>query len=133
MIRCFGSGGDDEGRSHLHRPELGSTKLIRGLVTEAATGFQSRRGSTAWPLTVRAQPSRKRVVAVLMPYPENDAEVRARLAATRDELRKLGWSEGENLRVEERWAGDNLARIEADAAELIRLEPDVIFVTGGRV
>src|SRR5215208_5008693 len=44
MIRCFGSGGDDEGRSHLHRPELGSTKLIRGLVTEAATGFQSRRG-----------------------------------------------------------------------------------------
>src|SRR5215207_9744238 len=89
--------------------------------------------AAAWPLTVRAQPSRKRVVAVLMPYPDNDAEVRARLAAARDEMRKLGWSEGENLRVEERWAGDNLARIEADAAELIRLEPDVIFVTGGRV
>jgi putative tryptophan/tyrosine transport system substrate-binding protein len=89
--------------------------------------------AAAWPLTVRAQPSRKRVLAVLMPYRENDAEVRARLAATRDEMRKLGWSEGENLRVEERWTGDDLARIEADAAELIRLEPDVIFVTGGRV
>jgi putative ABC transport system substrate-binding protein len=87
----------------------------------------------AWPLRVRAQPSRKRVVAVLMPYPESDAEVRARLAAARDEMRKLGWSEGENLHVEERWTGDNLARIEADAAELIRLEPDVILVTGGRV
>jgi putative tryptophan/tyrosine transport system substrate-binding protein len=68
-----------------------------------------------------------------MPYSESDAEVRARLNAARDEMRKLGWSEGENLHVEERWAGDNLARIEADATELIRLEPDVILVTGGRV
>src|SRR5215207_9238579 len=85
-------------------------EFIRWLVAIAA----------AWPLTVRAQPSRKRLLAVLMSYPENDAEVRARLAATRDEMRKLGWSEGENLRVEERWAGDNLVRIEADAAELIR-------------
>jgi len=59
--------------------------------------------------------------------------VQTRLAATRDELRKLGWSEGDNLRVQERWSGDDLARIEADAAELILLEPDVILVTGGRV
>jgi putative tryptophan/tyrosine transport system substrate-binding protein len=86
-----------------------------------------------WPLTLRAQSSRKRLVAILMPYPQADPEVQTRLAATREELRKLGWHEGGNLRVEERWSGDDLARIEADAAELIRLEPDVILVTGGRV
>jgi hypothetical protein len=36
-----------------------------------------------------------------MPYPQADPEVQTRLAATRDELRKLGWHEGENLRVED--------------------------------
>jgi hypothetical protein len=32
-----------------------------------------------------------------MSYPESDQEVQARVAAMRTELRKLGWSEGENL------------------------------------
>ena len=68
-----------------------------------------------------------------MPYPESDGEVRTRLAAARDELRSLGWSEGENLVVDERWAGDDLVRLEADAAELVALQPDVILITGGRV
>lgn len=88
----------------------------------------------AWPLAAGAQPlDRPRSVGVLMPYPESDSAVRARVAAFRDELRKFGWSEGENLRIHERWATDDLDRVRAHAAELVTLEPDAILITGGRV
>ena len=88
----------------------------------------------AWTRVAHAQqPNRTRRVAILMPYPESDQEVQARVAAMRTELRKLGWSEGENLHIDERWATDNLDRLRADAADLVKLGPDVIFITGGRV
>jgi putative tryptophan/tyrosine transport system substrate-binding protein len=83
-----------------------------------------------WPSISAAQ--QRRLIAVLMPYPDTDAEVRGRVAAFREELRRLGWPDGE-VRMEERWATDNLDRVRADAAELVRLDPDVIFFTGGRV
>ncbi|HJS31871.1 MAG TPA: ABC transporter substrate-binding protein [Alphaproteobacteria bacterium] len=91
-------------------------------------------GMAAWPLAARAQqPDRMRSVGVLMPYPESDPEIQSRVAAFRDELRKLGWSDGENLRIHERWATDNLDRVQAYATELLKLEPDAILITGGRV
>jgi putative ABC transport system substrate-binding protein len=54
------------------------------------------------------------------------------LAAFVQEMQRLGWREGQNLRLDVRWnAGDaNLSR--TYAAELIRLMPDVI-VTGSSV
>jgi putative ABC transport system substrate-binding protein len=42
-------------------------------------------------------------------------------------LRKLGYSEGENLIVERRFAEGRLERLPALAAELVALKPDVIF------
>jgi putative tryptophan/tyrosine transport system substrate-binding protein len=88
----------------------------------------------AWTRVAHAQPlDRTRRVAILMPYPESDGEVQARVAAMRVELRKLGWLEGKNLHIEERWATDNLDRVRAHAADLVKLDPDVIFITGGRV
>jgi putative ABC transport system substrate-binding protein len=88
-------------------------------------------GASAWPNAVSAQQAR-RAIAVLMPYPPTDAEVRARVAAFREELRRLGWPD-DALHIEERWSTDNLDRVRADAAELVKLNPDVIFFTGGRV
>lgn len=86
------------------------------------------------PRSLRAQQSdRVRTVGVLMPYPENDPEVQARLAAFREELRNLGWSVGANLRFEERWATDDLDLLRAASADLVGLQPDMIFFTGGRV
>jgi hypothetical protein len=35
--------------------------------------------------------AQRRTVAVLMPYPENDAEVKGRVAAFREEMLHLGW------------------------------------------
>jgi putative tryptophan/tyrosine transport system substrate-binding protein len=68
-----------------------------------------------------------------MPYPETDAEVQDRVAAFREALEKLGWRAGENLRFEERWATDDMARVRNAAAELVALKPDVILATGSRV
>lgn len=87
--------------------------------------------AAAWPFTVAAGRSRP-MVGVLMPYPDTDAEVRGRVIAFREELRRLGWPDSA-VHIEERWATDDLDRVRAEAAELIRLEPDVIFFTGGRV
>src|SRR5512145_1673615 len=91
-------------------------------------------GIATLALTARAQQlDRTRNVGILMPYPESDSEIQGRVAAFRDELRSLGWVEGENLRIHARWATDNLDRVRADAAELVNLGPDAILITGGRV
>jgi len=74
--------------------------------------------------------AQRRTVAVLMPYPETDAEVKGRVAAFREEMLRLGW---DDLLIEERWSTDDLVRVRADVADLVRLKPDVIFYTGGRV
>jgi len=45
-------------------------------------------------------------------------------------LRERGWREGENLRIESRWGEDNVARFPALAAELVRLQVDLIVTRG---
>jgi ABC-type uncharacterized transport system substrate-binding protein len=45
-------------------------------------------------------------------------------------LRERGWREGENLRIESRWAEDNVARLPELAAELVRLQVDLIVTRG---
>jgi putative ABC transport system substrate-binding protein len=45
-------------------------------------------------------------------------------------LREHGWREGENLRIESRWAEDNVARLPELAAELVRLQVDLIVTRG---
>jgi ABC-type uncharacterized transport system substrate-binding protein len=52
------------------------------------------------------------------------------LGAFRQGLRELGYSEGKNILIEERYAEEKLDRLSEFAAELVRLKADVI-VTGG--
>lgn len=42
-------------------------------------------------------------------------------------LQQLGWIIGQNLRVEYRWTGGEVAKFQSYAAELVRLKPDVLF------
>jgi putative tryptophan/tyrosine transport system substrate-binding protein len=84
--------------------------------------------ATAWPLAARAQPTdRMRRIGVLMSAAATETEFLSNLAAFTRGLRQLGWTEGQNLRIDVRWnAGDaELARIYA--AQLIGLMPDVIL------
>jgi len=51
-------------------------------------------GAAAWPLAARAQqPDRMRRIGVLMNLAERDPEGQARIAAFREGLGKLGWTE----------------------------------------
>lgn len=50
--------------------------------------------------------------------------------AFRQGLRELGWTEGQTLTIEYRWAYGDAQRVPALAAELVRLKVDVIVTTG---
>jgi putative ABC transport system substrate-binding protein len=59
----------------------------------------------AWPLTARAQQAdQMRRIGVLMGFVESMPEAQANVAAFRDGLQKLGWTEGRNIRIDTRWA-----------------------------
>jgi putative tryptophan/tyrosine transport system substrate-binding protein len=82
----------------------------------------------AWPLAARAQQTeRMRRIGVLMPESEGDPESQARVAMFHARLQELGWTVGRNLRIDYRWAIGDLERTRVDAAELLRLAPDVIL------
>jgi len=88
-------------------------------------------GAAAWPLAVRAQQSeRVRSVGVLLPAAAGDPVFQARLAAFEQELARLGWIIGGNLRIDMRWATTNAAEIRKQAADLVARAPDVILSTG---
>ena len=68
--------------------------------------FVTLLGSTAatWPLVARAQqPYRMRRMGVLM-GPAEDHEALSWVAALREELGKLAWTEGRNIEIDTRWA-----------------------------
>ena len=77
-------------------------------------------GAAAWPLAARAQRTeRMRRIGVLMPYPVSDIEGLARVAAFRQELRRLGLAD-DSVNVDEYWAGsDDADRIRVRAMELV--------------
>jgi putative tryptophan/tyrosine transport system substrate-binding protein len=87
--------------------------------------------AVAWPLAARAQQAdRVRRIGVLSGLVLEDPESRARIAAFLDELRRLGWSEGRNIRLDVRSGGANAAERRKNAAELVALAPDIILAIG---
>jgi putative tryptophan/tyrosine transport system substrate-binding protein len=90
--------------------------FIEGIAASAA----------AWPLAARAQQGGKKVVgrfnAGSVTDPLNEV-----IPAT---LRELGWVEGENVVYERRFAENRLERLPEMAADLVRLNVDVIIAGG---
>src|SRR5438309_2215807 len=86
-------------------------------------------GAAAWPVAARAQqPERMRRIGVLMGWPESDPEARSERGAFIQELQKLGWSDGRNLRIDTRWANPaDPESMHRYAKELVALQPDVIL------
>src|SRR5215831_363900 len=87
-------------------------------------------GATAvWPIAARAQqPDRMRRIGVLMGLAESDSEAQTRIAAFRDGLQKLGWTEGRNTRIDIRWTTpDDTQSMQRFAKELVALRPDLIL------
>ena len=89
-------------------------------------------GAAAWPLAARAQRgNRVRRIGVLVGLDENDPEGKRRVSAFTQALADLGWAEGRNVRIDLRWFGDDINRIQALAQELVGLQPDIILTGGG--
>jgi putative ABC transport system substrate-binding protein len=86
-------------------------------------------GAVAWPLAVRAQQAAGKVprIGVLSGFAVDDPEAQARMAAFRQGMQELGWSEGRNLQIDYRWAGPDAGRIKVFAAELIATSPSVVL------
>lgn len=85
------------------------------------------------PLAARAQQGdRVRLVGMLIPFPESDAVMQANIRMLREELAKLGWSEGGNIKFDEHWTTDNMDLVRSAAANLVELKPDIIVSVGDR-
>ncbi len=86
-------------------------------------------GAAAWPFAARAQQAIRRL-GVMMTLVENDPEGRSWLSAFTQELSQLGWTEGRNMRMDVRWAGDSVDRTRMFAKEMVDLQPDVTLAIG---
>jgi putative ABC transport system substrate-binding protein len=87
-------------------------------------------GAAAWPLAARAQQgNRVRRIGVLWPGDENDLVTKTNVSAFTQALAELGWTNGRNVRMDLRYAGGDINRIRALAAELVGLQPDIMLTT----
>lgn len=87
--------------------------------------------AVAWPLVARAQQGeRMRRIGVLVSGAESDVEMQVPLAAFRERLKRLGWTDGRNVRVDYRFVAGKADQYEPLAKELVALQPDVILARG---
>ncbi len=83
------------------------------------------------PSAARAQQSGTiRRIGVLLPAHSDDTKVKNDLAAFVRQLQSSDWTEGQNLQIDYRWAGDDIAKMQAYAKGLIAAQPDILFVCG---
>jgi putative tryptophan/tyrosine transport system substrate-binding protein len=82
--------------------------------------------AVSWPIALRAQQRAMPVIGYLTTGHADSPETRALLDALRQELLKLGYSEGRNIVIERRHADGAIERLPILAAELTRSKVDVI-------
>jgi putative tryptophan/tyrosine transport system substrate-binding protein len=70
-----------------------------------------------------------RRIGVLMGFAESDHEAQSWVAAFREELQKLGWTEGRNIEIDTRWATADVESMQRFAKELVTLQLDLILTS----
>jgi putative ABC transport system substrate-binding protein len=115
--------------------------LVRCLVLGLGDGIGRREfitligGAAAWPISARAQPTTKIPrIGVLSPggSDKSDASLTT-INAFIPVLRELGYTEGQNIAIERKFAGGNADRLRSLATELVERQVDFIvaFSTPG--
>src|SRR6516164_6057933 len=87
--------------------------------------------SLGCPAEVVAQkPDRVRRVGVLMPGTASSALAQRRAKIFTQALQDLGWTDGQNTRIDYRSAGSDIEQIQTLAKELVGSRPDVLVGAG---
>ena len=83
--------------------------------------------AAVWPLAARAQQGeRMRRIGLLSGGAREDVQSPPNLAAFTKGLQALGWTDGQNLKIEYRWSAGNLDLMKEYARELVALKLDLI-------
>jgi len=82
--------------------------------------------ATAWPLVARAQQSRKIPKVGVLWHAGNEKEEAIYLGALRKGLNDLGYVEGKNIELVNRFADEHYDRFDALTADLVEAKVDVI-------
>ncbi|MFY9686659.1 MAG: ABC transporter substrate-binding protein [Pseudolabrys sp.] len=85
-------------------------------------------GTAAFPLVAHAQDQRVRRIGILTALDE--AENKVRIDPLLQELPRLGWTDGRNIRIDMRAAGGNAEALRKYTAELLAWAPDVLVAFG---
>jgi putative ABC transport system substrate-binding protein len=85
-------------------------------------------GAAAWPLAGHAQQAEQLPrIGVLSGFSKNNPNARRFAAAFVQALRRFGWVDGKNVRIDYRYAAGNPTLFKTYARQLIRLTPDAIL------
>jgi putative tryptophan/tyrosine transport system substrate-binding protein len=75
------------------------------------------------------QPRKARRIGVFIPFAQADRIQNESFTVFKNRLRELGWTEGREIEIVERWRpSDDNVTFQAVAAELVRQSPDLIFL-----
>jgi len=86
--------------------------------------------AAAWPLAAHAQQAgAMRRVGVLMNNKPTDPEHQSYYTELAQTLQKLGWRDGQNLRLDVRWSAGDPQLIHYYAGELVAMTPDLIVAS----